>query len=296
MDNTSITLKHFIFSGDIGKVLVPCIECNLSQLDRKWKYCHITRPIANCLPIQIDSKKRWHADPENFRQHKTAKYRPKVKLNIPGKHLITEKFCKALGTSYRKVWETYHLFRKHFLEIKIGYENTIIEGTRTSSCTIEIEQYNIKWSTDGVNNSMDNDANGSITTNILEVEEMVNRNATKVNQNIGAVFEKLANKIDIDDTKITEYISRFKEIYLTGKLLLTVITDELLAPLTRRNEAIKNMPTIHHKVIKKLHKDIWIPNQAAIHNLEYSYPENRTPIHIEEKKALRPEKELNYQK
>ncbi|CAG8562550.1 19190_t:CDS:1, partial [Gigaspora rosea] len=63
-----------------------------------------------------------------------------------------------------------------------------------------------------------------------------------------------------------------------------VITDELLAPLARRNEAIKNTPTVHHKVIKKLHKDIWIPNRAAIHNLEYSYPENRTPINVKEKK------------
>ncbi|CAG8562567.1 19191_t:CDS:2 [Gigaspora rosea] len=118
MDNTSITLRHFIFSEDIGEALVPCTECNLSQLNRNWKYCHITRPIVNCLPIQVDSKKRWHADPENFRQYKPEKYRPKIELNIPGKHLIMEKFCKALGSYYGNV-------------------------------------------TDGINNSMDNDANGN---------------------------------------------------------------------------------------------------------------------------------------
>ncbi|CAG8795962.1 1509_t:CDS:1, partial [Gigaspora rosea] len=40
-----------------------------------------------------------------------------------------------------------------------------------------------------------------------------------------------------------EYIRRFKEIYIEGKLPLVVVTDNLLVPTPRRNEAIKNTPT-----------------------------------------------------
>ncbi|CAG8591809.1 12303_t:CDS:2, partial [Gigaspora rosea] len=52
----TITIKHFIFSRDIGKALIPCIECNQSRYERKWRYCHITRPINNCLPIQAGNR------------------------------------------------------------------------------------------------------------------------------------------------------------------------------------------------------------------------------------------------
>ncbi|CAG8795573.1 14749_t:CDS:2, partial [Gigaspora rosea] len=74
------------------------------------------------------SKRRWHEDPKNFRQHRIPIYRPETDIEVPGKQLITKTFCKAFGTLHEKMWETYQSIKRQPLKIRVEYTNTNIEG------------------------------------------------------------------------------------------------------------------------------------------------------------------------
>ncbi|CAG8773422.1 20187_t:CDS:1, partial [Gigaspora rosea] len=95
-------------------------------------------PITNCMPIQVDSKKRWHGDPESFRNHQMQRYEEEIEIHILEKHIITNRL-------YIIKFENISVNKKYPLHIQIYYVRQKKEELNVPVCTIEIEQYGIKW-------------------------------------------------------------------------------------------------------------------------------------------------------